>query len=800
MNAKKKINYLLKRKIVILDGAWGTELYKRGMPYEAVPEVWALNNPSVLKAIHSEYKKAGSDIIYAATFGANRIKLSSRKIGNVKQINRDLCKLAKDVAGNNCLVAGDIGGLGVFIEPFGELAFEEAVNIFKEQIKGQLEGGVDLFVIETMIDIQETRAALLAVKELCDKFTIASMTFETSGRTLNGTTPEAALITLQSLGADCVGANCSTGPEGMLKIVKKLKPYAAVPLAVKPNAGMPKLINGQAHFSMGAKEFGSYAGKFARLGVNMFGGCCGTTPEHIREAKIKLNGKKPVKPLRKSISALSSSRSILSLENKKDILILGESINPTGKPRLQEELRKGKIASLGKLANEQKENGANLLDVNVGVPQADEVKLMAEAVSLLSRSVDLPLAIDSSNIGAVEKALRLYPGRALINSISGDKDKLKPLLGLAKKYGAMFIVLPIEGRKIPKSLKERKDIIKNILGEAKKFGFSREDLIIDCLVFTVSTRPLAAIDTLNTISWCKNSLGIKTIVGLSNISFGLPRRDIINATFLNMAKKSGLSCAIANPAQKKNLINPYARNLLLNKTGAAAKYILNFSSKADNSIKYKPAKQLTAEEELRMDIIEGNREGIIKSIRRVLASGKQAFSVMQDILIPAIVDVGKLFEKKEYFLPQLIASAEAMKCAAKILLPYLKKTGLEKKKAIVLLATVEGDVHDIGKNIVALLLENYGFKIVDLGKDVSAEKIIAAIKANRPQVVGLSALMTTTMVNMKKVIELASVNNLQCKFMVGGAVVTKAFASSINAGYAKDGMGAVRLVQELSKN
>ncbi|MDD4182626.1 MAG: homocysteine S-methyltransferase family protein [Candidatus Omnitrophica bacterium] len=799
MNVKQKIQHLLKKRIILLDGAMGTELYKRGMPAGALPEIWSLENPKVLKDIHNEYKKAGSDIIYTCTFGANRIKLGNQKIKNVAGINRDLCLLAKEVARKDCFVAGDIGPLGVFIKPFGELGFEEAVDIFKEQIKAQIAAGVDLFVIETMIDIQETRAALIAVKELSDKFTIVTMTFERGGRTLNGTTPQAALITLQSLGAQAVGANCSTGPEDMFKIVKSLKPYATVPLAVKPNAGMPKLVSGQAHFTMQPQEFGVFAEKFARLGVNMLGGCCGTTPEHIREAKIKLEDKKPIAPLRKSISALSSARSCVLLEKQKEVLIVGESINPTGKPHFQQELKKGKMALLGKLANEQKQNGANLLDVNVGIPQAEgEEKLMIGAISFLSRITDLPLSIDSSNVKVIEKALRFYPGRALINSISGESTRLRPLLALAKKYGAMFIILPIAGRAIPKTLAERKSVIKKIFNEAERLGFSKEDSIVDCLVLTVSSNPRAGLDVLETISWCRKSLRVNTIVGLSNVSFGLPKREIINTTFLNMAKGRGLLLAIANPLQKKNFVDARAKELLLNRKGAAAKFILHYSKKADTRIKYHPDRKLSWQEQIKIAVIEGNRDGIAHFIHRALASGKNPLAIMQEILIPAIIDVGKLFEKKEYFLPQLIASAETMKRGTHVLLPYIKKKELEEKKAIVMLATVEGDIHDIGKNIVSLLLENYGFKIIDLGKDVSAQKIIEAIKIHKPDIIGLSALMTTTMVNMKKVIELANREKIKCEFMVGGAVVTRSFADSINASYAKDGIGAVRVAKELS--
>ncbi|MFA5007949.1 MAG: homocysteine S-methyltransferase family protein [Candidatus Omnitrophota bacterium] len=797
MNVREKINSFLKRRILLLDGAMGTELHKRGMPEGILPEAWCLGNPKILKEIHSEYKNAGSDIIYTATFGANRIKLANQKIKNVKEVNRDLCLLAKEVAGENCFVAGDIGPLGIFIEPFGELPFEEAVDIFKEQVRAQLLAGVDLFVIETMMDIQEARAAVLAVKELCDKFTIVTMTYEAGFRTLNGTSPQAALITLQSLGADCVGANCSTGPADMLKIVKTLKPYATVSLAFKPNAGMPRLIDGLAHFSMQPKDFGVFAGEFARCGVNMFGGCCGTTPWHIREAKIKLEGKKPVMPFRKQLSALSSARSFLFLEKQKDLLIAGESINPTGKPGFQQELKNGKMTLLRQFAAEQKQNGADLLDVNVGMPQVNEEKLMLEAISVLSRATDLPLAIDSSNIKVIEKALRFYPGRALINSISGEETKLKPLLNLAKKYGAMFIVLPIAGRVIPKNIAERKDIIRKIFKEAKKTGLSKGDLIVDCLVLTVSSNPQAALNVLGAISWCKKSFKAATIIGLSNISFGLPKREVINTTFLKMAKKSGLTLAIANPLHKSKPADEKAKKLLLNKKGAAAKFILHYSKRTAGLVNRSAGKKLSAEEKIKKAVIEGNKQDIVQLIHYALKAGENPLSIMNDVLIPAIIKVGMLFEKKEYFLPQLIESAQAMKKGTDALLPYIKASGREAKKAIVVLATVEGDIHDIGKNIVALLLENHGFKIVDLGKDVSAQRIVEAIKTYKPDIVGLSALMTTTMVNMKKVIELANKEKLKCEFMVGGAVVTKPFADSIDAAYAKDGVSAVHIAKSL---
>jgi 5-methyltetrahydrofolate--homocysteine methyltransferase len=751
-----------------------------------------------LKEIHQQYQLAGADIIYSATFGANRIKLSEQKINNVEKINKELYALAKEAVGKNCLVAADIGPLGEFIKPLGNLDFEEAVSIFKEQVNALSRAGADLFVIETMMDIQEARAALLAVKEACDKWTIVTMTFEASGRTLYGTTPLSALITLQALGADSFGANCSTGPKDMLGVIKSIKPYAKVFLTAKPNAGLPKFVGNKTVFDMETREFALFAKKFVSSGVNLIGGCCGTTPQHILETKNKIVKLTPTPPLKKSIAALSSSRESLILEKQKDILIIGESINPTGKKLLREELKTGKFTLVRKLAKEQEVGGAHLLDVNVAVTPDDEEKIMLQAISVLLQTTKLPLVIDSSNVKVIEQALRFYPGRALINSISGEERKMKPLLSLAKKYGAIFILLPVVG-KVPQSFKERKKVIQKILKEAKKAGFCKDDMIIDALVMTISSHPDAAKNTFKTIQWCKKILKIKSLIGLSNISFGLPKRQVLNTTFLNLARKQGLSLAIANPLQNNREINKLAKGVLLNKDKALGKFLKYYSTKSEaKDILIKTPGKI--EEEIYQAIIEGNKQDISSFLKRAIKEGKNPLSLMQGVLIPAIVKVGGLFEKKQYFLPQLVASAEAMKEGALCLAPYLKNKTQNDRKAIVILATVEGDIHDIGKNIVSLMLLNHGFKIIDLGKDVCAQKIIQAIKLHHPDIVGLSALMTTTMVNMKKVIELAKSENLNCKFMIGGAVVTSGYAESIGASYAKDGVSAVHIAKNLSAN
>ncbi len=794
MRAKDKIKELLKKKVVVLDGAMGTQLQTRGLPVGVCPELWALEHPQILISVHQAYKEAGAEIIYTSTFGANRIKFLNYGLKkDIVEINASLARLARRVAKDEILVAGDIGPLGRFIEPFGELDFEEAVHIFKEQVRGLVAGGVDLLVVETMLDIQEARAALLAVKEITDKFTIVTMSFEKSGRTLSGNDPLSVLVTLQSLGADAFGCNCSTGPQAMLKIMRRLKPYACVPLVAKPNAGLPLLSQDRTIFKMREEEFARWGLRLALAGTNLIGGCCGTSPGHIKSLKEALKAVKPVPVQKDSLSALSSARKAVILERER-FLVVGERINPTGKKRLAEELEKEEFSYLRQLAREQKEQGAKLLDVNVGVPDREEKKILPEAIKILSVSTDLPLVIDSANAEAVGEALRVYPGRALVNSISDVPEKIKKLLPLAKRYGAMCILLPVSKRKVPTDFASRKKIIRKLLRSALKAGYTKKELIVDALVLTLSSYPFSARDTLKTIRWCKRDLKLKTIIGLSNLSFGLPGRRLLNAVFLNLARREGLDLAIADPQDNRRLNSKCIRGFLLNQPQAKKAFLERYRNK-DFSLKKKPV--LAVEERVFQAVIEGEKKVLGQLIPQALTQGKSAIELMQGYLVPAILKVGELFEKKEYFLPQLIASAEVMKEATKILEPYLKEKKQKEKKALILLATVEGDVHDIGKNIVALLLENYGFEVIDLGVDVSAKKIVEEIKKRSPQIVGLSALMTTTMVNMREVISLARQEGLRCKFMVGGAVLNKRYAQSLGADYARDALEAVHLAERL---
>ncbi|MBU4306021.1 MAG: homocysteine S-methyltransferase family protein [Candidatus Omnitrophica bacterium] len=795
------IRTLLKRRVVVLDGAMGTELQKRGMPQGICPEIWCLENPDVLKSVHADYSRAGADIVYTCTFGANRVKLAQYGKHDARKVNRQLVRLARQAAGKNTLIAGDIAPTGKFVEPFGPLGFEEAVSVYKEQVKGLLEAGVDLFVIETMMDIQEARAALIAVKELTSKFTMVSMTYEKSGMTLNGTDPLTALITLQSLGADAVGCNCSSGPEQMIRLIEAMKPYAKVPLIAKPNAGMPRLLKGKTSFSMDAKEFAAFGKRLVQSGVNFLGGCCGTTPEHIAAVKKSLTGIKPVPLRRRALSALSSARSHVILEDSRALCVAGECINPTGKKDLQEALRSGKMAIVRSLAKAQQEKGAQLLDVNAGVAGIDEKITLTELIRTLCVSTKLPLVIDSADEEAIEQALRIYPGRALINSISGEKKKIKKLLPLAAKYGAMFILLPLSDKHIPQTFEGRKKIVQQVFRKAAALGLSKSDVVVDGLVMSVSSFAQSALVTMKTIHWAARSFKVNTICGLSNISFGMPCRSLLNKTCRSLFRKQGLSMVIDNPLRKSSGYNKYAANVLLSKDKDAAEYIAYCKQLSEG----KPADSRPAasadkspQDKVFAAIVEGYRGDVKEYVLEALNRGAGALTLVNEVMIPAINRVGSLFDKKEYFLPQLIAGAETMRIAFEILAPYLKNSGDgENKKTVFIIATVEGDIHDIGKNIVALMLQNHGFSVIDLGKDVPVKKIINEIKKHERPLVGLSALMTTTMVHMREIIECAGNEGLKCGFMVGGAVVTKGYAASIGAEYARDGVEAVRVAKQL---
>lgn len=814
---KQQFRELMKEAPIFLDGATGSNLQKRGMPAGVCPEQWILENRAVMTALQREFIEAGTNIVYAPTFTANRIKLKEYGLEKqTRQMNLELVALSKEAAGDRAYVAGDLTMTGEQLAPMGRLDFEELIDVYKEQIGYLAEAGADLLVVETMMSLQETRAALIAAGEVCDLPVMATMTFEADGRTLYGTDAVTAAVVMQSLRADAVGTNCSTGPDKMADVIRKMASVTRAPIIAKPNAGIPFLDkSGSTVYDMAAGEFGECMKALVEAGASIVGGCCGTTPDHIRAMRESVGSMAAAHRTAPGKRFLTSERQTLTFGLSDNFIIIGERINPTGKKKLQEQLRTGSMDMVEDFAREQEACGAGVLDINMGMSGIDEKAMMLKAMETVSGITSLPLSLDSSHVDVLEAALRRYPGRALINSISYEKVKFDALLPLAKKYGAMFVLLPLSDEGLPKNLDEKIAIIEKIEARAYELGMSREDIVVDGLVTTVGANKTAALETLETIRYCKQK-GLATICGLSNISFGLPERSFVNTTFLTMAIQAGLTMAIANPSQELLVSCAFASDLLLNKEGADLRYIglmdavkekreaFGKTAYADAGIPGKAAgkKQekeiLSVTDKLYEDVLKGRGGAIVEDTKKALSSGQGAKELLDQILLPAINEVGELFDKGKYFLPQLIASAEAMKSSIEYLEPLLASGQSDREMPTVVIATVEGDIHDIGKNLVALMLKNYGFKVIDLGKDVPKEKIIEAAKEHHAQVIALSALMTTTMQQMRHVIAYAKEKQVDAKIIVGGAVITQEYADEIGAdGYSKDAADAVKLTKRI---
>ena len=806
---------LVKKDPVLLDGATGTNLQKAGMPVGVCPEQWILENSEVLIDLQKRYVEAGTDILFAPTFTASRIKLKEYGLeDHLEEMNRKLVALSKEAAkGTNALVAGDLTMTGEQLYPLGDLMFEDLVDVYKEQAKIIAEAGADLFVVETMMSLQECRAAVLAIREVCDLPVMVSLTYNEDGRTLYGTDPVTAVVVMQSLGADAVGMNCSTGPEAMLEPIAKMAEYATIPLLAKPNAGMPELIDGQTVFNVEPEEFAEVGKKLVEEGAAIIGGCCGTTPEHIRALKEAVKGIPVKAPLQTKRRMLTSERKSVEITLDGRFMVIGERINPTGKKKLQAELKEGSLNLVRTMALEQEENGASILDINMGMNGIDEKEMMLRTIYEVTSTVDCPLCIDSSHVDIIEAALRIYPGRALINSISLEKEKFEKLLPIAKKYGAMFILLPLSGEGLPKDSAEKHGIIRTIMDEAVRIGMAKEDIIVDGLVATIGANPNAALECFETFSYCKNELELPTACGLSNISFGLPERTYVNTAFLTMAIANGLTMAIANPSQELLMNAAFASDMLLNKKESDIRYIerMNFLSEKYAGmervmVQKTPAGTSAAGGETRKEstgsgvfqaVLKGNKEHVLEEVKKMLDGGAKPDEIINEHLIAAINEVGELFDKKKYFLPQLISSANTMKLAIEYLEPMLERSNTEAMATIVV-ATVEGDIHDIGKNLVVLMLKNYGYHVIDLGKDVPADVIVDTAMNEGAKVIGLSALMTTTMMRMKDVVELAKEKGCTAKIVIGGAAITESFSDEIGAdGYSKDAAECVKLVERL---
>lgn len=806
---------LVKKGPVLLDGATGTNLQKAGMPVGVCPEQWILENSEVLIDLQKRYVEAGTDILFAPTFTASRIKLKEYGLeDHLEEMNRKLVALSKEAAkGTNALVAGDLTMTGEQLYPLGDLMFEDLVDVYKEQAKIIAEAGADLFVVETMMSLQECRAAVLAIREVCDLPVMVSLTYNEDGRTLYGTDPVTAVVVMQSLGADAVGMNCSTGPEAMLEPIAKMAEYATIPLLAKPNAGMPELIDGQTVFNVEPEEFAEVGKKLVEEGAAIIGGCCGTTPEHIRALKEAVKGIPVKAPLQTKRRMLTSERKSVEITLDGRFMVIGERINPTGKKKLQAELKEGSLNLVRTMALEQEENGASILDINMGMNGIDEKEMMLRTIYEVTSTVDCPLCIDSSHVDIIEAALRIYPGRALINSISLEKEKFEKLLPIAKKYGAMFILLPLSDEGLPKDSAEKHGIIRTIMDEAVRIGMAKEDIIVDGLVATIGANPNAALECFETFSYCKNELELPTACGLSNISFGLPERTYVNTAFLTMAIANGLTMAIANPSQELLMNAAFASDMLLNKKESDIRYIerMNFLSEKYAGmervmVQKTPAGTSAAGGEVRKEstgsgvfqaVLKGNKEHVLEEVKKMLDGGAKPDEIINEHLIAAINEVGELFDKKKYFLPQLISSANTMKLAIEYLEPMLERSNTEAMATIVV-ATVEGDIHDIGKNLVVLMLKNYGYHVIDLGKDVPADVIVDTAMNEGAKVIGLSALMTTTMMRMKDVVELAKEKGCTAKIVIGGAAITESFSDEIGAdGYSKDAAECVKLVERL---
>lgn len=826
---KQEFQQLCRQRIVYLDGATGSNLMKAGMPVGVCPEQWILEHEQALIDLQSAYIEAGTDILYAPTFTANRIKLKEYDLEDqIEEINTRLIKLSKMIARDKALVAADLTMTGKQLKPMGPLDFEELIDIYKEQIQYAEKAGADLIVIETMMSLQETRAAAIAAMEVSKLPVMATLTFESDGRTLFGSDAKSAAITLSHLHVDAIGANCSTGPDQMCKIIEAMAEVTDIPLIAKPNAGLPSLDeNGMTVYDMDSDTFSEQMIQIVESGATILGGCCGTSPEYIKKLVDKT---KDLPVVARSLAGrrfLSSERQSLTFGLDDCFMIVGERINPTGKKKLQAEIREGKLDLVDQFAAEQEESGAKILDINMGMSGIDEKSMMLTVLDEIANITSLPLSIDSSHVDVIEAALRRYPGRALINSISFEKVKVESLLPIAWKYGAMFILLPLSDEGLPKSLDEKISIINEIVDRALKMGMRKEDIVVDGLVATVAANPLAAKETLQTIRYCKEH-DLATICGLSNISFGLPERMNVNSAFLTMAIMEGLTMAIANPNQEMLVNAAFSSDILMAKDGADLQYInrMNAIKEAKEAfLKANPeAAQISGlavkvkQKSTSTDIGENTSgvqpEGSLGSVKEAVLKGKQRDiieitktavddgfepqQILNEALMPAINEVGDLFDKGKYFLPQLIASAETMKKSIDYLEPMLKKDGVDADMPTVVIATVKGDIHDIGKNLVALMLKNHGFTVVDLGKDVPREEIIEAARKYNARIIALSALMTTTMQEMKHVIDLAKQEGIEAKVMIGGAVITQDYADEIGAdGYSKDAADAVKLAQKL---
>ena len=788
------IKEYLKDNLLIFDGAMGTMLQKEGLPIGDNPEIFGMKNPDKLLKIHKKYLEAGSNVLTTNTFGCNELKVT--KLGyTVEEVIDNAIKVAKQAIEESDkskprFVALDIGPIGEMLEPMGTLSFDKAYEIFKRQaIQGE-KSGADLIIIETMMDLYEAKAAVLAAKENTNLPVICTMTFDENGRSFTGCLPQAMVATIEGLGVDALGVNCSLGPKQLLPIVKIITELANVPVIVQANAGLPVIENNQTIYKMTAKEFFQGVKNFVDLGVSIIGGCCGTNETFIKEICDNIDLLQRKNPNKKDSTIVCSAAKYVDIQGP---VIVGERLNPTGRQPLIDAYSSGNNDYVINLALEQSNEGSEILNVNVGVPDLDEEKAMTRVIKGIQEVVDVPLQIDSSNAKALEAGLRYYNGRTIVNSVNGKEKSLETILPLVKKYGACVVGLTLDEKGIPDTAEGRFEVAKKIVERAESYGIKRSDIFIDCLSLTVSAQQDEAMETIKAIKMVKERLGCKTILGVSNISFGIPNRQGLNNTYLNLSLGAGLDLCIINTEDKTMIQSVYAYKVISNMDKGCLQYIEKFK---DVSIENKSNEKKNHDNLTLEDAIERGLKEEAKDLTTQILNTKDEHYVLDEVLIPALDRVGNKYDKGELFLPQMIQAAETVKVALNIIKERLSKGNSSSSKGKIIVATVQGDIHDIGKNIVKIMLENYGYEVIDLGKDVPIEEVVKRAKEEKIELIGLSALMTTTVENMKKTIEALKENNIKAKVFVGGAVVTKEYATKINADYySKDAKSAVEIAK-----
>ena len=793
----------LKNETVILDGGMGTLLQARGLKPGEAPERWNVSHPDVITAIHKEYYDSGTNLVCANTFGANLLKFSEEELEKIisAAIANARAAAKASVGTQEKFVALDVGPSGRLLAPLGDLDFEKAVSIFSATVRLGAKYGADAIFIETMNDSYETKAALLAAKETCDLPVIVTNAYGSDCKLMTGATPSAMVALLEGMGADMIGANCSLGPRELRPVIEELISVASVPVAVKPNAGLPKVVDGATVYDVSHDEFAAELLSLHTLGARALGGCCGTTPEYIKSLKNALGGAKPKPITRKNVTHVSSYTHSVAFGDSP--ILIGERINPTGKKRFKAALASGDMDYILNEGVTQEEKGAQILDVNVGLPEIDEPSMLTRAVCELQTVTALPLQIDTANPAAMEAALRRYNGKALVNSVSGKEESMRAVFPLVKKYGGTVIALTLDEDGIPDTADGRVEIAKRIIEVANEYGIDKKDIVFDTLAMTVSADKNAARVTLSALKRIKEELGCHTSLGVSNVSFGLPTRDGINAAFFAMALASGLSAAIMNPYSAEMMRTYYSYRALMGLDDNCAEYIEKMGKLVISTVSEPtaPAADLGGKTELSEAIIKGFKERA-KSIAKSLLSDTPPLVLVNEHIIPALNVVGQGFEEKRIYLPQLLMSAEAAKWAFEAVKEKMSTDGaVSARKEKFVLATVHGDVHDIGKNIVRLLLENYGYDVIDLGKDVPPETVVKATVDSGARLVGLSALMTTTVPAMAKTIEALRKAAPDAKIVVGGAVLNKEYARQIGADkYAADAMETVRFCESMSES